>query len=246
MVGCLVGSMVGTNVVGVAVVGVAVVGVNVGVAVVGVAVVGVGVTTVCPLVTAVPAIESGSAAEGSGLPIERIALGDVPAITSSAHSSTFDIPKGKGRPLRTKWDEKTRLCLFVVFLLWGRPRRLASAQGQCHGGGDRDEGLVELVRRQRSDDPGSSSGSDSGQNAAASYKFRRLPSMPHFVLSSSRRPELGPSGGAAVLSSARRPALGPSGEAAGKDFTVVCGGCLPTRRVPGNSAVPKFEHLPLC
>ena len=69
MVGCLVGSMVGTNVVGVAVVGVAVVGVNVGVAVVGVAVVGVGVTTVCPLVTAVPAIESGSAAvtDGSGL-----------------------------------------------------------------------------------------------------------------------------------------------------------------------------------
>ena len=63
--------------------------------------VGVGVTTVCPLVTAVPARESGSAAEGSGLPIERIALGDVPAITSSAHSSTFDIPKVKGRPLRT-------------------------------------------------------------------------------------------------------------------------------------------------
>ena len=58
MVGCLVGSMVGTNV-----------GVNVGVAVVGVAVVGVGVVTVCPLVTAVPAIESGSAAvtDGSGL-----------------------------------------------------------------------------------------------------------------------------------------------------------------------------------
>ena len=103
--------MVGTNVVGVAVVGVAVVGVNVGVAVVGVAVVGVGVTTVCPLVTAVPAIESGSAAEGSGLPIERIALGDVPAITSSAHSSTFDIPKGKGRPRTDRdepRDEKTR------------------------------------------------------------------------------------------------------------------------------------------